>query len=101
MTTLPINVPTLIVQQFCQRYHIQKLSLFGSVLREDFTAESDVDILVEFDPANIPGLFCLATMQDELSKVLQRLVDLRTPSELSSYFRDRVMAEAMTIYDSN
>ncbi len=101
MTTLPINVPTLIVQQFCQRYHIQKLSLFGSVLREDFTAESDVDILVEFDPANVPGLFCLATMQDELSKVLQRLVDLRTPSELSSYFRDRVMAEAMTIYDSN
>lgn len=101
MTTLPINIPTPIIQQFCQRYHIRRLSLFGSVLREDFTAESDVDILVEFDPANIPGFFCLATMQDELSKVLQRLVDLRTPSELSSYFRDRVIAEAMTIYDSN
>jgi uncharacterized protein len=101
MTTLPINIPIPIIEKFCQRYHIRKLSLFGSVLREDFTAESDVDILVEFDPANIPGLFYLTTMQDELSKVLQRLVDLRTPSELSIYFRDRVISEAMTIYDSN
>jgi uncharacterized protein len=101
MKTLPINLPKPIVQQFCQRYHVRKLSLFGSVLREDFTPESDVDFLVEFDPENIPGLFCLATMQDELSQILDRVVDLRTPNELSNYFRDRVIAEAMTIYDSN
>jgi uncharacterized protein len=101
MQTLPINLPKPIIQQFCQQYHVQKLSLFGSVLRSDFTVESDIDLLVEFSPANTPGLFCLATMQDELSKILDRAVDLRTPNELSNYFRDRVLAEAMTIYDSN
>ncbi len=101
MQTLPINLPSPIIEQFCQRYHIKKLSLFGSVLREDFTAHSDVDLLVEFSPEKTPGLFCLATMQDELSKILDRVVDLRTPNELSNYFRDRLIAEAMTIYDSN
>jgi uncharacterized protein len=101
MQTLPINLPNLIIQQFCQQYHIQKLSLFGSVLRDDFTAASDIDLLVEFTPANTPGLFCLATMQDELSQILERSVDLRTPNELSNYFRDRVLAEAMIIYDCN
>ncbi len=101
MQTLPINLPKLIIQQFCQQHHVQKLSLFGSVLRSDFTSESDIDLLVEFTPANTPGLFCLVTMQDELSKILDRAVDLRTPNELSNYFRDRVLAEAMTIYDSN
>jgi uncharacterized protein len=101
MKILPINLPRPIVQAFCQRYHVRKLSLFGSVLREDFTPESDIDCLVEFDPENMPGLFCLTTMQDELSQILDRAVDLRTPSELSHYFRDRVIAEAMIIYDSN
>ena len=70
-------------------------------MREDFTPESDIDILVEFKPEKIPSFFHLATMQDELSKILARVVDLRTPNELSGYFRDRVLAEAMIIYDSN
>ena len=101
MKTLPIDLPKTIIQEFCQQYYVHRLALFGSVLREDFTPESDIDILVEFQPEKIPSLFHLATMQDELSKILVRVVDLRTPNELSAYFRDRVLAEAVTIYDSN
>jgi uncharacterized protein len=99
--TIPINLPESIVEQFCQRYQIQKLSLFGSILRDDFSPESDIDCLVEFTPEHVPGLFCLSIMQDELSTIVARVVDLRTPNELSNYFRDRVLAEAMVIYDSN
>ena len=101
MKTLPINLPKAKIQQFCQQYSIQKLSLFGSVLRADFTPISDVDILVEFYPDQSPTFFGLSIMQDELSQLLERVVDLRTPIELSIYFRDRVLAEAMTIYDGN
>ncbi|NEQ63152.1 MAG: nucleotidyltransferase family protein [Moorea sp. SIO4A1] len=99
---LPIKIPKEEIEQFCQRHHIRKLSLFGSVLRDDFTPESDLDFLVEFEPGKTPGFFRLASMEIELSELVEgRKIDLRTPNELSIYFRDRVMAEAMVQYDSN
>ncbi len=85
------------IAAFCQKHHIQKLSLFGSVLREDFGPDSDVDVLVEFEPGHVPGLAFFA-MQDELSDLLGRQVDLNTPGFLSRYFRDRVCDEAMVLY---
>jgi predicted nucleotidyltransferase len=89
------------IAEFCQRHHIRKLSLFGSVLRDDFRPESDIDFLVEFEPGKTPGFFKLVGMEIELSKMLNgRKIDLRTPNELSIYFRDRVMAEAVVQYDS-
>lgn len=95
---LPIHIPQAKIAEFCQRHHIQKLSLFGSVLRDDFRPDSDVDVLVEFEPGKTPG-FAIVKMQLELSEMLNgREVDLRTPQELSRYFRDRVMAEAVVQY---
>jgi len=84
--------------QFCQRHHIQKLSLFGSVLRDDFTPESDVDFLVAFEPDRIPGLIRLAGMEIELSNLIGRKADLRTAGDLSRYFREEVIAEAVVQY---
>ncbi len=84
--------------EFCQNNHIIKLSLFGSVIREDFTVASDIDILVEFDKNHIPGLMDLAGMEIELSETLGRKVDLRTPDELSRYFRDDVLRKARVEY---
>ncbi len=78
----------------------QKLSLFGSVLRDDFTKESDVDVLVEFERGKTPDL-AIITMEDELSKMINRQIDLRTPEDLSRYFREEVLAEAMVIYEKN
>lgn len=77
-------------------YHIRKLSLFGSILRDDFRPDSDIDILVEFEPGCTPG-FAFITLQDTLSASLGRPVDLNTPQSLSRYFRDRVLAEAEVI----
>jgi hypothetical protein len=85
--------------EFCRRHHIRKLSLFGSVLREDFSDDSDVDVLVEFDPEHVPGLEFFR-MENELSELLGRKVDLNTPGFLSRYFRDEVMAEAQVHYAS-
>jgi len=100
--TLPIPIPKEEIEHFCQRHHIRKLSLFGSVLRDDFTGESDIDFLVEFEPGKTPGYFKIVSMEMELSELLEeRKIDLRTPNELSVYFRDRVMAEAVVQYDSN
>ena len=96
--TLPINLCQKEVERFCQDNSIRKFSLFGSVLRDDFTNESDVDILVEFEKGKTPGL-AIITMQDELSKIINRQVDLRTPEDLSRYFREQVLAEAMVIYE--
>ena len=74
------------------------MSLFGSVLREDFTDQSDVDVLVEFLPGKTPGL-AIVRMADKLSDLFGRTVDLRTPRDLSRYFRDQVLEEAMLIYE--
>lgn len=83
---------------FCQRHHIRKLALFGSVLRDDFTPESDVDVLVEFEPGYTPGLAFFA-IQDDLSALLGRTVDLNTRGWLSGYFRDEIEAEAQVQYE--
>ena len=85
------------IAAFCRKHHIRKLSLFGSVLREDFCEDSDIDVLVEFEPAYVPGLAFFA-MERELSEILGRKVDLHTPGFLSSYFRDQVLAEAEAHY---
>lgn len=85
------------IADFCRRHHIRKLAFFGSVLRDDFGPESDIDVLVEFEPGRVPGLAFLA-MEEELSEILGRKVDLNTPGFLSPYFRDRVVAEAEVQY---
>jgi predicted nucleotidyltransferase len=84
---------------FYRRHHVARLSLFGSVLRDDFTPESDVDILVEFEAGRAPGLKFFA-MGNELSRIVGRRVDLNTPEFLSRYFRDEVLAEARPLYES-
>jgi len=83
--------------EFCRRNHIRKLSLFGSVLRDDFRPQSDVDVLVEFEPGHVPKLRVFY-FEAELSKLLGRKVDLNTPNFLSPHFRDRVLAEAQVQY---
>jgi hypothetical protein len=85
------------IAEFCRKHHIKKLAIFGSVLRPDFRVDSDIDVLVEFDPDHIPGLAFFA-MADELSEILGRKVDLNTPQCLSKYFRDRVLTEAVVQY---
>ena len=87
------------VAAFCQRHHIRKLSLFGSALRDDFGPESDLDILVEFEPGQTVGFLKLASLEIELSERVGRKVDLRTPAELSRYFRQEVMAGAEVQYE--
>jgi predicted nucleotidyltransferase len=85
------------IADFCQRHHIRKFFVFGSALRDDFRPDSDVDVLVEFKPGHTPGLGFF-TMQEELSRLLGRKVDLNTPMFLSRYFRDQVITEAEVFY---
>lgn len=85
--------------EFCRRHHIRTLALFGSVLRDDFTPGSDVDVLVEFEEGRTPG-FGFIRIQDQLTELLGRKVDLNTPQCLSKYFRDEVLAEAEVLYES-
>ncbi len=87
------------LERFCERNHIRKLSLFGSILTPRFRPESDIDVLVEFETGASPSYFDLAGMEQELSKALGRRVDLRTPNELSRYFRDQVLASAAVQYE--
>jgi predicted nucleotidyltransferase len=95
---IPIEFPKEEIEEFCKTHHIRKLSLFGSALREDFTSESDLDILVQFDPAHIPGLVRLAGMELELGEILGRKVDMRTAQDLSPYFREDVLNSAKLQY---
>jgi predicted nucleotidyltransferase len=83
---------------FCRRHGIRRLALFGSVLRDDFRRDSDVDVLVEFEPGHTPGLLTLASMELELGEMLDREVDLRTYEDLSRHFRDHVRASARELY---
>lgn len=98
MMELPIVLSKDKLTEFCQRNHIRKLSLYGSILRNDFRADSDVDVLVEFVPGSKVSYFDLSRMERELSEMLNRIVDLHTPAELSHYFRDRVVSEAVVQY---
>lgn len=86
------------IARSCRRHHIRKLALFGSVLRDDFRPDSDVDVLVEFEPGHTVGLLRMAGLELELGDLLGRRVDLRTPAELSRYFRDEVVRGAEVQY---
>lgn len=93
------EIPKNLIEEFCRRHHIRKLSVYGSYLREDFGPESDIDFLVEFDPDHVPGLLGIAGMERELSELLGgRKVDLRTAQDLSRYFRRQVVATAEVRY---
>ena len=96
MPRIPINHERL--TEFCRRNHIRRLSLFGSVLREDFRPDSDVDVLVEFEPGHPVGYITLAGMEIELGEILGRTADLRTAAELSRRFRDQVVENAELQY---
>lgn len=92
-----ISLDHVRLAQICRRRHIRRLALFGSVLRDDFGPESDVDVLVEFEPGQTPG-FAFVDVADELSALAGRRVDLHTPSSLSPYFRDEVLRDALNQY---
>lgn len=94
----PITIPPDRLAEFCRRHEVARLSLFGSVLRDDFTPQSDIDVLVEFLPSARVSLFDLGGMTVELTELLGRPVDLRTPDDLSRYFRRQVQREARTLY---
>ena len=86
--------------EFCKRNHIRRLSVFGSALRGQLRPDSDLDLLVEFEPEHTPGLFSIVRMEMELTEVLGRKVDLRTPEDLSEYFRDEVVENADVQYQA-
>ena len=96
--TLQLALPTAEIAAFCRRHGIRKLALFGSVLRSDFRPDSDVDVLVEFEPGMRIG-WEFIDLQDELSVLFGRDVDLHTPNSLSRHFRDRVLQQAQVVYE--
>ena len=94
-----VNITKEQIADFCQKNHIKKFAYFGSVLRDDFEPDSDIDILIELDHTYPTGFLKMAQMEIELSEMIGRKVDLRTPKELSRYFRDEVLAEAELQYE--
>ena len=99
MFKLTDYIPKAELETFCRRNHITKMSLFGSALRDALEPGSDIDILVEFDKNHMPGLFDISRMEIELSETIGRKVDLRTPEDLSRYFRDEVVKNAEVHYE--
>src|SRR5436190_21762161 len=99
MARARIPIPADALADFCRRHHIRRLSLFGSVLRDDFRPDSDIEVLVEFESEHVPGLAFFG-MQDELSTILGRRVDLNTPGFLSSRIRASALADADLLYES-
>jgi uncharacterized protein len=100
-TNAKLAVPRDKVAEFCKRNRIRKLYLFGSVLREDFQAQSDIDVLVEFESGARVGMIRLAGLELELGEILGRRVDLNTPGFLSKYYKDKVLSEAEVQYDAS
>ena len=98
MNKLPIRLQKSKIENFCKKYHIVYLALFGSVLTSNFTPKSDVDILVKFEKKHIPHLFNMIKIESELSDLIGYPVDLKTPNDLSPYFRDDVLTNAKTLY---
>ena len=99
MATLPVQIDRDRLAHFCRINHIRRLSLFGSVLRTDFRGDSDIDVLVEFEVEHVPGLLGIARLERELSPIFGgRKVDLRTPQDLSRYFRADVLEQAELQY---
>ena len=95
---IDVPVPADRIEEFCRKNHVRKLALFGSVLRDDFRPDSDIDVLVEFEPGKVPGLLGLARMERELAELIGFKVDLRTDGDLSRYFRQEVLASAEVQY---
>ncbi len=95
---LPIEIDQAQISAFCEEHHIIKLALFGSVLTDHFGEKSDVDVLFEYDPKHIPTLLDIAGMEDELSEIIGRKTDMRTPKDLSRLFREEVVQKALVQY---
>jgi len=98
MTYHGIDIPKDKIEEFCRRNHIRRLSLFGSILRDDFRSDSDIDVLIEFEAEHTVGLIRIVELEIELSTIFGRKVDLRTPAELSRYFRNEVVRESEVQY---
>jgi hypothetical protein len=99
MYKIPLRLNKKKINFFCKKHHVAFLALFGSILTSHFSSSSDVDVLVKFERNHIPDLFDMVDMESELSSILGRQVDLKTPNELSPYFRDEVVSKAVPIYD--
>jgi uncharacterized protein len=99
MTYHGVEIPKDKLDEFCRRHQIRRLALFGSILRDDFRPDSDIDVLVEFEPGARVGLRFFAA-ERELSELLGRKVDLNTPGFLGKYFREKVLSEAEVQYDT-
>ena len=99
MGCIKLEIPQDQLEAFCRAHYIRRLALFGSVLRNDFSPDSDVDVLVEFEPGHVPGL-AFFDMETELAQIIGHNVDLNTPQFLSRYFRDTVVEEAEVLYDT-
>lgn len=100
---LPLDIKKIVdmekIKNFCISNYISSLSLFGSILTENFNESSDIDLLIEFEPDHIPGFFGLMELQFNLSKIFNnRKIDLRTKNDLSRYFRQEVLNKAVLIY---
>jgi|ETNmetMinimDraft_23_1059889.scaffolds.fasta_scaffold313757_2 hypothetical protein len=99
MAQVRVGASQTAIAEFCRRHHIRRLALFGSILRDDFREDSDVDVLVEFESDHVPGLISLAGIELKLSELLGgRKADMNTPLLLSRYIRDQVLSEAMVVY---
>lgn len=99
MVTKHIDLPIDEIIALCEKYPIRRLSLFGSVLRDDFGPDSDVDVLVEYEPDAVVTLFDMGSLQMDLMDLIGRDVDLKTPGFISKYFVDKVMATAVPLYE--
>ncbi len=95
----PLEIPRSRIAELCRRHQVGRLALFGSVTRPDFGPDSDVDILVEFEPDHVPGL-AFFTLQAELAELLGRPVDLYTPAWLGPSLRDRIQIDEQLVYDA-
>lgn len=98
MVVRGVTFPDTEIAAFCLRHGVRRLSLFGSILRDDFGPHSDVDLLVEFEAGRTPGIIGFGGMILELSAMIGRTVDLRTPNDLSEYFRSRILQESRLLH---
>lgn len=98
MRELPIEIPSAQLADFCRRNRVRSLAFFGSVIHNNFNESSDLDVLIKFEPETRIGLIGFAKLENELSEILGRRVDLSTPEFLSPYFREEVVREAVPVY---
>jgi predicted nucleotidyltransferase len=94
---IPINKEK--IKSFCRKHHIVSLALFGSILTPSFSPSSDVDVLVQFNVQHTPSLFEIVDIESELSSIVGRQVDLKTPNDLSPYFRNEVLSKSKILYE--